>query len=256
MSRRIPTGKLAALSHPSSASPPPVRLVVEYEDADDFLTDYSEALAYGRGIVQTTRVLEPGSPIQLGLSFPGLVEPLEIDAVVHTVGEASDGRDPWVEVELLDSASRLAALVPRIRERDRRVVMPVVNVLIVEDNKHVAELVKSGLAASSRRELRDVLFTFQTADDGGAALELLKHKKFDAAIIDVYLPVLDGPGLIRQMRTTLALAHLPVIALSGGGPSAQAAALRAGASMFIDKPVRLRHLIDAMRVLLKVGASA
>jgi CheY-like chemotaxis protein len=251
MTRRLPTGKFSALEPASSAGRPPVRLIVEYEDADDFLADYDEALLHGRGVVQTSRVLDPGSPLQLGLSFPGLVEPLVVEAIVRTVGEPRDGQDSWLEVELLTTAlTRLATLVPRIRERDRRVVMPVVNVLIVEDNRHVSELVTSGLAASARREVRDVMFTFQTADNGGAALELLKHKKFDAAIIDIYLPVLDGSTLIRQMRTTLGFTRMPIIGISGGGVSAQAAAVRAGATVFLDKPVRLRHLIDAMRGLI------
>lgn len=251
MTRRLPTGKFAALQQ-SSAGPPPVRLIVEYEDVDDFLVDYEEALSRGHGLVQTPRVLDVGSPLELALSFPGLVEPLVVSAIVRAVGQPQDGQDAWLEVELLSTAlSRLATLVPRLRDRDRRVLMPVVNVLIVEDNTHVSELVTSGLAASARREVRDVMFTFQTAKDGGAALELLKRKTFDVAIIDIYLPVLDGSTLIRQMRTTLELASMPIIGISGGGASAQAAAIRAGATLFLDKPVRLRHLIDAMRALIR-----
>lgn len=251
MTRRLPTGKFAALQQ-SSAGPPPVRLIVEYEDVDDFLVDYEEALSRGHGLVQTPRVLDVGSPLELALSLPGLVEPLVVSAIVRAVGQPQDGQDAWLEVELLSTAlSRLATLVPRLRDRDRRVLMPVVNVLIVEDNTHVSELVTSGLAASARREVRDVMFTFQTAKDGGAALELLKRKTFDVAIIDIYLPVLDGSTLIRQMRTTLELASMPIIGISGGGASAQAAAIRAGATLFLDKPVRLRHLIDAMRALIR-----
>lgn len=243
---------MAAQEREATANRSPVRLIVEYVDADDFLSDYTTALSHGRGQVQAERQLEPGTPLQLGLTFPGLVEPMIVDAVVRSLGEPSDGGEPWLEIELVDaSRDRLATLVSRIRERDPRVVRPVLDVLIVEDNRHLAELVKNGLAASARRELRDFTFTFQTAEDGGAALRLLEQQRFDLAIIEVYLPVLDGSSLIRQMRTTLGLATLPIIGLSGGGNAARAAALRAGASVFLDKPVQLRHLIEAMRKLIR-----
>jgi CheY-like chemotaxis protein len=124
--------------------------------------------------------------------------------------------------------------------------------LIAENNTHVCELVKSGLTTASRRELRDMAFGFDTAADGGTALELLKHHKFDAAIVDIYRPVLDGAALIRQIRTTLGLPRMPVIALSGGGDAARNAALRAGASTFLDKPIRLRSIIETLRQLTAV----
>ncbi|HEY5927631.1 MAG TPA: response regulator, partial [Kofleriaceae bacterium] len=150
----------------------------------------------------------------------------------------------------LDSAAaRLATMVERIRARDRRVVVPVVRVLIAEDNAHVSELVKNGLTAAARREMRGLAFCFDIALDGAAALELLKCKPFDAAIVDVYLPVLDGAGLIRQMRGPLGLAHMPVIGLSGGGEAARNAALRAGATDFLDKPIQLRRILDMLRRL-------
>ncbi len=95
-------------------------------------------------------------------------------------------------------------------------IAPVVNVLIVEDNKHVCDLVRQGLAGSARREMRDVTFTFSTAEDGAAALELLRTRSFDAAIVDVYLPVLDGASLIQQARTSLGLTKLPIITMSAG----------------------------------------
>lgn len=251
MRRKPPTGKLAAAEREQS-SRSPVRLIVEYADIDDFLTDYADTLRQGRGQIQTERALEPGTPVQLGLTFPGLVEPLVVDATVQSLGDLPDGEEPCVEVQLVDSsASRLATLVPRIQDRDRRVVLPVLNVLIVEDNRHIAELVKNGLAASARRELRDFMFTFEIAEHGAAALGLLEHQRFDVAIVEVYLPVLDGASLIRQMRTTLGLASLPIITMSAGRDAARAAALRAGASVFLDKPVQLRHLIEAMRKLIR-----
>lgn len=244
MRRKLPTGKLT----PAAGSV--VRLVVDYENAADFLDDYVENLGRLVGIVQTEREVPAGTQVQLGLMFPGLVEPIVLDGVVRP---SPDEGSTWTHVELLASATlRLASIVERIRANDRRVIVPVVRVLIAEDNTHVCELVKTGLTTATRRELRDLAFEFATALDGGAAVELLKHHPFDAAIVDVYLPVLDGPGLIRQIRTTLGLPHMPVIAMSGGGEPARNAALRAGASTFLDKPMRLRSIIETLRQLVAV----
>jgi CheY-like chemotaxis protein len=242
--RKLPTGKLT----PAAGSP--VRLLVDYENAADFLDDYAENLSRLVGVVQTEREVPAGTQVQLGLMFPGLVEPIVVDGVVRP---SPDDTSTWTRVELLTSATvRLAAIVDRIRAGDRRVVVPVVRVLIAEDNTHVCELVKTGLTTATRRELRDMAFEFATALDGGAAVELLKHHQFDAAIIDIYLPVLDGAGLIRQIRTTLGLPQMPVIALSGGGEAARNAALRAGASTFLDKPIRLRSIVETLRQLVAV----
>src|SRR5436853_102109 len=78
---------------------------------------------------------------------------------------------------------------------------------------------------------------------GRDALDLLRRRPFDAAIIDIYLPVIDGAHVIHTLRTELKLT-IPVIAVSAGGPSVRELALEAGADMFIDKPMRLRHVIE------------
>jgi CheY-like chemotaxis protein len=242
--RKGPTGRVTPVAGA------PVRLLVDYENAADFLGDYADHLAELEAFVQTERVVAPGTQVQLVLGFPGLIEPIVVDGIV---GPQADGESAWTHVQLLGSATpRLAAIVERIRNSDKRVVVPVLRVLIAEDNTHVCELVKSGLTTATRRELRDIAFGFDTAADGGAALDLLKRTKFDAAIVDIYLPVLDGAGLIRQIRTTLGQPRMPVIALSGGGDAARNAALRAGASTFLDKPIRLRNIVETLRQLIPV----
>lgn len=224
-----------------------LRLVVEYESADELVSDYETNLRGPTMFVETTRTVAIGTIIEVGLSFPGLLQPIVLDALVQQTPQNG------LTLALLEGGrGRLDALVQRVRDRDPKLVAPVVNVLIVEDNKHVCELVRQGLAGSTRREMRDVTFTFATAEDGAEALELLRTRSFDAAIVDVYLPVLDGPTLIQQARTALGLTKLPIITMSAGGDRARSAALRAGASVFLDKPVRLRDVVATMRQLLAV----
>jgi uncharacterized protein (TIGR02266 family) len=230
----------------------PVTLLVDYEGADDFISDYTENLSTGGTFIYSARVMEIGEPVRLVLSFPGLLEPIALDGVVRWTRTDSE---PGVGVEFLGGTGfdKLEFIVDRIRQGDPRTISRVVRVLVVEDNRHLSELLRAGLAGSARRLFGDALqFTVTTASNGGEAMQLLRSESFDAMIIEVYLPVIDGPSVIAATRKDLGLA-LPIIAVSAGGTSARMSALAAGANMFLDKPMRLRQVIDTMRRLVDLG---
>jgi CheY-like chemotaxis protein len=228
-----------------------VTLFVEYDSADDLLGDYADNLASGATFVATKRSLPVETPIQLVLSFAGLLEPIAIEGVVRRTRDGSAG-DPGASIEFSPGArDALAAVVERIRARDPGFMARLLRVLLVEDNRHVAELIQQGLTGSTRRDFGGgVTFAFRNAEDGRSALALLRDEVFDAAIIDVYLPVVDGPTVIAVARKELGLIDLPIIAVSAGGESARDAALEAGANIFLDKPMRLRRVIETMQRLI------
>ena len=229
-----------------------VALLVEYQDADDLIGDYTDNLSSGGTFVATNRELAEGTRVRLALSFPGLLEPIHVDGEVRWCrGRGDSGTEAGVGLEFLagEGRDRLAAIIERVRTRDPRLIAPLVRVLVVEDNPHVAALVRNGLAGLGRRG-GEVMFAVETAGNGRDALELLRTQRFDAAIIDIYLPVIDGAHVIAALRNELKLT-LPVIAVSAGGPTARELALEAGADMFIDKPRRLRHVIETIHALMK-----
>lgn len=231
----------------------PVTLFVEYEGADDLVGDFTENLSTGGTFVATNRVLPIGTRVQLVLSFPGLLEPIAIEGRVRwkrdEPGEEGDA-GAGIEFEPGPAQNALAAVIDKVKNRDPKTVSRLFRVLVVEDNKHVAQLITEGLRGSSRRDFGGVSFVFRNAEDGRAAVEILRKEKFDALIIDVYLPILDGPRVIMQARTELGLTDLPIIAVSAGGDAARHSALDAGANIFLDKPMRLRQVIDTMQRLL------
>jgi uncharacterized protein (TIGR02266 family) len=235
----------------------PVTLFVEYEGADDLVGDFTENLSSGGTFVATNRELPIGTRVHLVLSFPGLLEPISIEGTVRwtrTDGEDGDG-GAGIEFASGPSRDQLEAVVGRIRSRDPRTVSRAFRVLVVEDNRHVATLLQEGLRGSSRRDFGGTIsFVFRYAEDGRAAVDILRNERFDALIIDVYLPILDGPKVIHQARTELGLHALPIIAVSAGGESARRLALEAGANIFLDKPMRLRQVIDTMQRLLNIRA--
>jgi len=230
-----------------------VTLFVEYEGADDLVGDFTDNLSSGGTFVTTNRSLPIGTQVQLVLSFPGLLEPISIEGTVRwTRGDNAAG-DPGAGIEFVPGLARdtLASVVERIRTRDPRMMARLLRVLVVEDNRHVAELIQQGLTGSTRRDFGGgVSFVFRNAEDGRSALELLRKEVFDALIIDVYLPIVDGPTVIMMARRELGLVELPIIAVSAGGEPARDAALEAGANIFLDKPMRLRRVIETMQRLL------
>lgn len=232
----------------------PVRLFVDYEDADDFISDYTENLSANGTFIHTARVLAVDTRVQLVLSFPGLLQPITLEGMVRW---ARGGKQPGVGIEFLPGRDRakLEALVALIEARDPRAVARVIKVLVAEDNPHIAELICTGIGASAKRTFGDaLLFYFATAENGASAVELLRTASFDLAIIDLFLPVVDGLKVINHARAALGLTELPIIAISAADQYAQASALAVGANVYLSKPMRLREVLDSMRQLVTLHA--
>lgn len=233
----------------------PVTLFVEYEGADDLLGDYTENLSSGGTFVATNRELPIGTQITLVLGFPGLVEPITVQGTVRWTRSHIDGAgdEAGCGIQFAPGPARdqLATMIEKIRVGDPKTVSRIVKVLVVEDNRHVAQLIQDGLKGSSKRDFGGgVSFAVHNAEDGRAAIETLRREQFDALIIDVYLPIIDGAKVISTARSELQLLSLPIIAVSAGGDSARKSALAAGANIFIDKPMRLRQVIETIQRLI------
>jgi uncharacterized protein (TIGR02266 family) len=229
----------------------PLTLKVEYADADDLASDYTVNLSKGGIFVLTERSFEIGEQVKLVISFPGLIRPVPLGGVVKWIRGREEG-DPGIGVEFATQADleRINALMRSIARHEPGVVARVLDVLVVEDNPHVAQLIRDGLAGGARRELGDrVTFRFHNAANGKEALQIIRGTHLDLVIIDIYLPILDGAQVIKQARSDGTLRATPIIAMSAGGKAAREAALGAGADFFLDKPMRLADIISTMRRL-------
>lgn len=226
------------------------RLVVEYGDVDELIADCAQTLALGQTVVSTSRAFGERAAVRLALAAPGLIAPITI---AGTVGR-SDPDSGEVTIELgTGDGRRLAELIARLRSADPALVGSVMRLLIAEDNPHLAQLICNGLVGSSRRGGSSELglhFEFQTVVDGLCALNVLQARRFDVAIIDVYLPTMSGAQVIEAARAGIAR-DLPIIAISGGGPAARALAQQAGADVFLAKPFQLRELFDTIATLVR-----
>jgi PAS domain S-box-containing protein len=108
-------------------------------------------------------------------------------------------------------------------------------VLVVDDNVDAAEMLAAALA------LRGCEVAL--AHDAPQALELAASRSFDAALLDIGLPVIDGYELAQRLRALDNLRDARLIAVTGyGQPADKQRALAAGFHHHLVKPVDLRLL--------------
>jgi len=94
-------------------------------------------------------------------------------------------------------------------------------------------------------------FEIAEADTGAMALEAVKNDYFDAILLDVGLPDMDGREVCRLMRRSGV--KIPIIMLTGADTDADTIlGLDAGANDYIVKPFRLGVLLARMRAQLRL----
>jgi DNA-binding response OmpR family regulator len=120
----------------------------------------------------------------------------------------------------------------------------VTSVLIVEDERHIAEGLRFNLEAEGYR--------VDVAGDGEAALERLLAPgcAYDVVVLDVMLPGIDGFDVARRLR--LAEQFVPVLMLTARGrPEDVLKGFEAGADDYLPKPFELAILLARIRGLLR-----
>jgi PAS domain S-box-containing protein len=118
-------------------------------------------------------------------------------------------------------------------------------VLIVDDNADMREYI--GRLLGTRWDV-------ETASDGRAALEAMRKRKPDLILTDVMMPVLDGFGLLREIRADAQLRHLPVVMLSArAGEEARVEGLESGADDYLTKPFSARELMARVNANLEMA---
>lgn len=114
-------------------------------------------------------------------------------------------------------------------------------VLIVEDDAQIAAVLSE--------TLRDEGFDVRRARDGLEGLVILKQWTPDAIILDLMMPVMDGPAFRAAQRLLPApQGTAPVIILSGAR-NARAQAEAMAATAVITKPFDLDEVVDRVRTI-------
>jgi DNA-binding response OmpR family regulator len=117
-------------------------------------------------------------------------------------------------------------------------------ILIAEDEAHLAEGLRFNLEAEG--------FAAEVAPDGQAALDALKGGEFDAVVLDVMMPRVDGFEVARRMRSNGD--YTPVLMLTAlGRPEDVLKGFEAGTDDYLAKPFDLNIFIARVRALIRRG---
>ena len=117
--------------------------------------------------------------------------------------------------------------------------------LVVEDEKRLATILKRGLEAEG--------FAVDVALDGADGLWLALEQPYDAIILDIMLPKLNGYQVCAKLRE--AGNWTPILMLTAkDGEFDQAEALDSGADGYLTKPFSFVVLVAQVRALLRRGA--
>jgi two-component system chemotaxis response regulator CheY len=96
------------------------------------------------------------------------------------------------------------------------------------------------------------------AEDGAAALAMLKTQRVDFVVSDINMPQMDGFQLLQAIRAEPALRHLPVLMVTAEARKEDIVrAAQAGASGYVVKPFSKATLEDKVqRILQKMAIAA
>ena len=121
-----------------------------------------------------------------------------------------------------------------VRERTMRV-------LLIDDDARLAGLLRSYLGEHGVR--------VESAAAGREGLGRLEHEAFDAVLLDVMMPGLDGLEVMRRIRARSSVAV--ILLTARGDESDRVVGLELGADDYIPKPFGPRELLARLRAVLR-----
>lgn len=128
--------------------------------------------------------------------------------------------------------------------RLRSIRLRVMRILVVEDEHTMAELLRKGL----EEELHSVSVVF----DGRSAIEFARISKFDAIVLDVMIPGLNGFEVARRLRRSAD--ETPIIMLTARDAVPDVACgLDLGADDYLTKPFSFVELLARLRAIARRG---
>lgn len=117
--------------------------------------------------------------------------------------------------------------------------MPLNRLLLVDDDRSLSEIVTTSL--------REAGFVVTQAFDGKRGLEAFGREPFDAVLLDVLMPEIDGLDLCRRIRKVSAV---PIVFLTSRAEEVdRITGLDLGADDYLSKPFSVRELVSRLRAI-------
>ena len=119
-------------------------------------------------------------------------------------------------------------------------------ILLIEDDPRLAEMVKNYLGEAG--------FSVSVAGNGASGIALEARETFDALVLDLMLPDMDGLEVCRRVS---ARGETPILMLTARGDAMdRVVGLEMGADDYLPKPFEPRELLARLRAILRRRTSA
>ena len=120
---------------------------------------------------------------------------------------------------------------------------PMATILLIDDEDPLRKRCQTALEGAGYRVL--------TAESGQHGLRLFQHQEVDLALVDIFMPIMDGLEVIQLLHKTRPACK--IIAMSGGSWEWDYldAAKHLGANDTLKKPFSVQELLDAISSQLK-----
>jgi len=117
-------------------------------------------------------------------------------------------------------------------------------ILVIDDEQHILELLSINLTISG--------YDVDTANDGAAGLAKARTGIYDALIIDIMMPKLDGYTICRQLRASSGTKDVPIILLTAKSSlEDKVNGFEVGADDYLIKPFEPQELLVRLKSLLR-----
>jgi two-component system alkaline phosphatase synthesis response regulator PhoP len=121
-------------------------------------------------------------------------------------------------------------------------------ILIVDDEPHIRMLIEQTL-----EELEDEDVEFFTAENGEAALEIIRTEKPQLVFLDVMMPKMNGMEVCRRVKKELAIEGVYIILLTAKGQEVdRLKGQEVGADVYMTKPFDPEALLNKAREVLNL----
>jgi len=161
------------------------------------------------------------------VSTPGLGSSFSFELALDLSdrSELTNAKQP-----LASTASALKEFAPILAET---------RILVAEDNFFNQQIIKELLQLAG--------IQVQIANNGAEALAMLELNEFDAILMDIHMPVMNGLDATQQLRRSLRFADIPIIALTAGVTETEREqCLACGMNDFINKPINMTQLFSTL----------
>lgn len=145
--------------------------------------------------------------------------------------------------------ARMGTRVAALAQRMATTHSPRARLLVVDDNRDAAATLAMLLELAG--------YDVETCDDGVCALHRAGEVRFDAFVLDLGLPGLDGYELARALRSAACSRNAVIVAVSGyGSPEDRRRSAAAGFDAHFVKPVEAAMLANHLEAAFRRGESA